>query len=143
MHQFHFHSLSLNGHLSLWSFDGENIFLNNIESLNTDDIQIVILKIEIWRENAMKPNFNLKSKIWCLFKHLILVNWNIENVYSSYEDDIFLWQIKVRRRNSLAIRKRKYLNYVWRNISLDSSDDAIAEHKDNDMWCPRMCSRCK
>ena len=50
-----------------------------------------ILKIE--RENAMKPQS----------KHLLLVNWNIENLYSSYEDNIFLMQIKVKSRNNLAI----------------------------------------
>ena len=41
-----------------------------------------ILKIE--RENAMKPQS----------KHLLLVNWNIENMYSSNEDDIFLRKSK-------------------------------------------------
>ena len=51
----------------------------------------VILKIE--RENATKPQS----------KHLLLVNWNIENLYSSYEVNIFLMQIKVRSRNNLAI----------------------------------------
>ena len=53
-------------------------FKDFIERLNTDDVLSVILKIE--RENAMKPNFNLKFKH--LFKHLLLVNWNIERVYS-------------------------------------------------------------
>ena len=60
----------------MWSSDGESIFLNQnlrmILSLNTDDVLCVILKIEM--ENAMKPNFPLKFYV---FKHLLLVNWNI------------------------------------------------------------------
>ena len=71
----------------MWYSGRESIFLNQ----NLRMILSVILKIE--RENVMKPQS----------KHLLLVNWNIENMYSSYEDDIFLTQIKVRRRNNLAI----------------------------------------
>ena len=37
-------------------------FKDDIENLNTDDILSVILKIE--RENAMKPNFNLKLDVF-------------------------------------------------------------------------------
>ena len=66
------------------------------------------------------------------FKHLLLVNWNIEIICSPFEDDIFLTQIKVKRRNCrcrfkwfYGFGKRKDLNNVWGNISLDSSDDAI------------------
>ena len=45
--------------MSMWSSDGENIFLNqkfkdNSESLNTDDVLCVLMKIE---KNALKPNF--------------------------------------------------------------------------------------
>ena len=62
----------------MWSSDGESIFLNQ----NVRMIISVILKIE--RENAMNPQS----------KHLLLVNWNIENMYSSFEDDIFLLKSK-------------------------------------------------
>ena len=75
-------------------------FKDDIETLNSDDVLSVILKIE--RENDTKPNFNLKFDVFSNTFYLI-VNWNIENIYSSYEDDIFLTQIKVRRRNNLAI----------------------------------------
>ena len=61
-------------------------FKDDIESLNTDDVLSVNLKIEM--ENAMKPNFNLMS-----FKHLLPVNWNIEIMYSPFKEDIFLTQI--------------------------------------------------
>ena len=54
-------------------------------------------------ENAMKPNFNLMS-----FKHLLPVNWNIEIMYSPFENDIFITQIKVKRRNNLAIMKMPF-----------------------------------
>ena len=77
----------------MWSSDGESLFLNQnlrmILSLNTEDVLSVILTIE--RENAMKPHFNL-------FKNLLVVNWNMKNMYYPFEDDIFLTQIKVRRR---------------------------------------------
>ena len=81
--------------LSMWPSDGENIFLNHdIESLNTDDVLSVVLKIE--RENA------IKSDVFSIT--FLLVNWNNEiKVYSSYWDDIFLRQIKVRKRNNLAV----------------------------------------
>ena len=42
----------------------------------------------------MKPNFNLKFDV---FLNTLFGNWNIENMYSSHEDDIFPTQIKVRR----------------------------------------------
>ena len=89
----------------MWSSDGwrEHIshskFKEDIESLNTDDVLSVILKIEM--ENAIKPNFHLT--FYMSFKHLLLVNWNIEIICSPFEDDIFLTQIKVKRRNNLAI----------------------------------------
>ena len=54
----------------------------------------------------MKPNFNLKFDVFSNTKHL--VNWNIENMYSSYENDIFLTQIKVRGRNNLAIMMKLF-----------------------------------
>ena len=37
-------------------------FKDDIESLNTDDVLSVILKIE--RESAMKSNFNLKCDVF-------------------------------------------------------------------------------
>ena len=74
----------------------EPIFTDDIESLNTDDVLSVNLKIEM--ENAMKPNFNLMS-----FKHLLPVNWNIEIMYSP-----FITQIKVKRRNNLAIMQMPF-----------------------------------
>mgnify|MGYP003689852179 CR=1 FL=1 len=81
---------------------GEHIFQSkfkdDIESLNTDDVLSVILTIE--RENTMKDNINLKSMY---FQTPLLVHWNIENMYTPFEDDIFHTQIKVRRRNNLAI----------------------------------------
>ena len=46
----------------MWSSDGASIFRDDIESLNTDDVLGVILKIE--RENAMEPNFNLKFDVF-------------------------------------------------------------------------------
>ena len=45
----------------MWSSDGESIFLDDIERLNTDDVLGVILKIE--RENAMEPYFNIKFDV--------------------------------------------------------------------------------
>ena len=39
-----------------------SIKMDDIESLNIDDVLSVILKIE--RENAMKANFNLKSYVF-------------------------------------------------------------------------------
>ena len=48
------------------SSDGGSIILNpiqdDIESLNTDDVLSFFLKIE--KENAMKPNFNLKCNVF-------------------------------------------------------------------------------
>ena len=89
-------------HMVLWWREhiSQSKFKDDIESLNTDDILSVNLKIEM--ENAMKLNFNLKSNT------LILVNWNIENMYSSYEDDIFLTKIKVRSRKNLAIMRMPF-----------------------------------
>ena len=51
----------------MWSSDGESIFKDDIDSLNTDhlntdDVVIVNLKIEM--ENAMKPNFHLKCFVF-------------------------------------------------------------------------------
>ena len=47
MHLWHPPPLPLATALSMWSSDGENIFLNHdIESLNTDDVLSVVLKIE-------------------------------------------------------------------------------------------------
>ena len=51
----------------MWSSDGESIFLlskfkDYIESLNTDDLLGVNLKIEM--ENVMKPNFHLKFYVF-------------------------------------------------------------------------------
>ena len=52
----------------MWSSDGDreqisqSKFKDDIERLNTDDVLSVILKIE--RENAMKPNFNLKFDVF-------------------------------------------------------------------------------
>ena len=104
-----------------------------------------------WRKRG-KMLWNLfQSKIRCLFKHILLVNWNIENMYSN-EDDIFLRKSKSEGEtigNSAdavlndfhGLESKKYLNNVWRNISLDSSDDAIVILQD--MRCPGMCSRCK
>ena len=54
----------------MWASDGESIpvFLNQnlriiyIESLNTDDVVSVNVKIEM--ENAMKPNFHLKFYVF-------------------------------------------------------------------------------
>ena len=37
------------------------------------------------------------------FKHLLLVNWNIEIICSPFEDDIFLTQIKVSGNNADAV----------------------------------------
>ena len=61
--------------MSMWPSDGEIIFLNqkfkdNSESLNTDDVLGVLMKIE---KNALKPNFKL-LKMQCLFKHHFLGN---------------------------------------------------------------------
>ena len=82
----------------MWSSDIESLFLNQnlILSLNTEDVLRVILTIE--RENALKPNFSLMS-----FKHLLPVNWNIEIMYSP-----FITQIKVKRRNNLAIMQMPF-----------------------------------
>ena len=41
----------------MWSSKGESIFKDDIESLNTEDVLSVNLKIGM--ENAMKPNFHL------------------------------------------------------------------------------------
>ena len=76
------------------------------ENLNTHDVLSVYLKIE--RRNEMKPNFNLKCDVFS--NTILFVNWNIENTYSSEEDDIFLKQIKVRRRNSLVYKSDAFLN---------------------------------
>ena len=46
----------------MWSSDGESIFLDDIERLNTDDVLGVFLKIE--RENAIEPNFNIKFDVF-------------------------------------------------------------------------------
>ena len=40
----------------------------------------------------MNPNFNL-----------LLVNYNIENIYPPEEDVVFLTEIKVRRRNNAVL----------------------------------------
>ena len=56
------------------------------ENLNTHEVLSVFLKIE--RGNALKPNFNLKCNVFSNI--ILLVNWNIENIYSSEEDEIFL-----------------------------------------------------
>ena len=59
----------------------------------------------------MKPNFNLMS-----FKHLLPVNWNIEIMYSPFEDDISITQIKVKRRNNLAIMQMPFymILRIWK-----------------------------
>ena len=50
-------------HVVLWWREHifQSKFKDDIESLNTDDVLSVILKI--YRENAMKPNFNLKFDV--------------------------------------------------------------------------------
>ena len=87
----------------------------------------------------------------CLFKHHLLMNWNIENMHSSEENVTFRTKNKVSRRNNLVIRrvpdrykwfygfvKRKCQNNDWRSISLHSSDDAL-------LFLQKTChvSRCR
>ena len=79
-------------------------FSIKIESLNSDDVLSVILKIE--RENALKPGFNLKFGVFS--NTFLLVKWNIESMYSPFEDYIFLTQIKIIRRNNLAIMRMPF-----------------------------------
>ena len=50
---------------------------------------------------------SIQSKSWCLFKNLSVVIWNME-MYSPFEIDIFLTQIKVRRRNNLTIMRMPF-----------------------------------
>ena len=68
-------------------------FKDNIYSLNTDNVLNVKIILDEDREGECDES-KFQSKIRCLFKHLLLVNWNTENMYSSYEDDIFPTQIK-------------------------------------------------
>ena len=99
-------------------------FEDNIESLNIDtaDFLCVILMIE--REKSMKSNLSLKCDVF--FKHHLLVNLNIEKMYSSEADGIFLSLIKGSRKSNFAknrilfymillFRKGRYQNNVWRN----------------------------
>ena len=57
-----------------------------------------------------------QSKMWCLFKHQFLVNWNIEIMNSSEEDFNFLAEIKVsdtkQSGNNADVVQRECQNYV-------------------------------
>ena len=117
----------------MWSSHGERIFLNqNIESLNTDDVLIVIPKIG--RENAMKRNFNLKFDV---YKHLLLVNWNLKTcAVFPFRRWLFSYLNQSQKEKQsgnnadavlydLRICKAKDIDIVWRNIYLGSSNNAI------------------
>ena len=93
-----------------------------IESLNTDDVLSVILK-------AMKLNFNLKfhafSNTFYLLKGILKHVFLIRRWHFSYANQHQKEKQAGRFKWFYGFGKRKYLNNVWRNISLDGSDDAI------------------
>ena len=115
----------------MWSSDWESIFKDDIESLNTDDVLSVYLKIEM--ENAMKPNFHLKFYVFQTHFTCELEYWNHLFPFRRHFSYANQSQKEKQSGNNADavlndftdLEKRKDLNNVWRNISLDSSDDAI------------------
>ena len=107
-------------------------FKDDIDRLNTDDVLGVILKIE--RENAMEPYFNIKFDVFfntfylwvgILKKHAFIRRWHFFLRKSKSEGEIIGNDADTVLNDFYGSGKQKYLNNVWRNISLDSSDDAI------------------
>ena len=110
-------------HVILWWREhiSQSKFKDDIESLNTDDVLSVILK-------AMKLNFNLKFDA---FSNTFYLWIGILKTCISYTKMTFYANQNQKEKQAGHLKwfngfgKRKYLNNFWRNISLDSSYDAI------------------
>ena len=82
------------------SSNGESIFFNQ-------NLRMILRCSKCYSEDRKGECYEayFPSKIRCLFKQLLLVNWNIENMYFPFEDDIFLTEEKQSGNNANAVVK--------------------------------------